>query len=149
MRASQSRGRSYADEKRIDLEFAKGDHVFVRMTPTTGFIGPNQILRQVGLVAYQVALPPHLSCLHDVLHVSQLRKYMPDPTHVVALDDVQLKNNLTFGVSPLRIVDRRVKQLRNKEVALVKVLWDQRTEVATWELVEQIRELYPELFTGS
>jgi hypothetical protein len=162
MKASQSRQKSYADKRRRDLEFAEGDHVFIRVTPTTGvgraiksrkltprFIGPYQILKRVGPVAYQVALPPHLSSLHDVLHVSQLRKYIPDPTHVVELDDIQLKSNLTFEVSPARIVDRRVKQLRTKEVALVKVLWNQKTEEATWELEERIRKRYPELFTGA
>src|ERR1044072_7175846 len=140
MRASQSRQRIYADKRRRDLEFAEGDHVFVRVTPTTGvgraikskkltprFIGSYQILKRVGPVAYQVALSPHLSGVHDVLHVSQLRKYIPDPTHVIVPDDIQLKNNLTFGVSPSRIVDWRVKQLRNKEVALVKVSWDQKS----------------------
>ena len=162
MRALRSWQRRYADKRRRDLEFDEGDLVFVRVTPTTGigraikskkltprFIGPYQILKRVGPVAYQVALPPHLSGIHDVLHVSQLRKYIPDPTHVIVPDDIQMRDNLTFGVSPLRIVDQRVKRLRNKDVTLVKVLWDQKSGHATWELEDQIRKQYPELFTGS
>ena len=91
---AQSRQKSYEDTSRKPLEFQEGDHVFLKITPTTGvgraikvkklspqFIGPFQILKQIEPVAYQVALPPHLSNLHDVFHVSQLRKYHPDPTH--------------------------------------------------------------------
>ena len=83
------------------LEFQEGDHVFLKVTPTTGvgraiklkklssrFIGPFQILKQIGHVAYQIALPLHLSNLHDVFHVSQLRKYQPDPTHFLELESI-------------------------------------------------------------
>jgi hypothetical protein len=89
------------------LEFEEGEHVFLRVTPTTGvgreiksrkltpnFIGPYQIIRRVGPVAYQITLPPFLSNIHDVLHVSQLRKYIPDPSHVIRPDDIQMKDNL-------------------------------------------------------
>ena len=85
---------SYHDKRRKDLEFQEGDHVFLRVTPMTGvgralkskkmtprFIGPYQISERIGTVAYRVGLPPHLSNLHDVFHVSQLRKYVPDPSH--------------------------------------------------------------------
>lgn len=101
MKISQSRQKSYHDKRRKDLEFQEGDHVFLRVTPTTGvgralkakkltprFIGPYQITSRVGKVAYRVALPPNLSNLHDVFHVSQLRKYIPDPSHVVQMDDI-------------------------------------------------------------
>ena len=87
MRAAQSRQKSYHDKRRKDLEFEVGDHVFLRVTPWTGlsrvlksrkltprFIDLFQILKRVGPVAYQIALPPSLSNLHDVFHVSQLRK---------------------------------------------------------------------------
>ena len=96
MKASQSRQKSYHDKRRKDLEFQEGDHVFLRVTPMTGvgralkskkltpkFIGPYQISERVGTVVYRVGLPPHLSNLHDVLHVLQLRKYVPDPSHVI------------------------------------------------------------------
>ena len=159
MRAAQSRQKSYADTRRRELEFEAGDHVFLRVNPPTAvgraikskkltpkFIGPYQITERVGKVAYRIALPPFLSKIHDVLHVSQLRKYVPDPSHVIREDDVQLKDNLTFDVAPVRIEDRRVKQLRNKEVPLVKVIWNQATGDATWELEEKMREQYPEFF---
>ncbi|MCI56124.1 hypothetical protein A2U01_0077375, partial [Trifolium medium] len=58
-------------------------------------IGPYQILKRIGNVAYRIALPPSLSNLHDVFHVSQLRKYVSDPSHVIDSDDIQVKENLT------------------------------------------------------
>ena len=95
MKASQSRQKSYHDKRRKDLEFQEGDHVFLRVTPVTGvgralkskkltprFIGPYQISKKIGTVAYRVGLPPHLSNLHDVFHVSQLRKYVSVGTRV-------------------------------------------------------------------
>ncbi|XP_057418513.1 uncharacterized protein LOC130712711 [Lotus japonicus] len=159
MRASQSRQKSYADVRRKDLEFEAGDHVFLRVTQTTGvgramkskkltpkFIGPYQIIERVGPVAYRIALPPFLSNIHDVLHVSQLRKYVSDPSHVIEPDHLQLKDNLTVEVPPMKIEERRIKQLRNKQVSLVKVIWNQTTRDATWELEDKMREQYPELF---
>jgi hypothetical protein len=107
MKSSQSRQKSYHDKRRKDLEFQEGDHVFLRVTPMTGvgralkskkltprFIGPYQILERIGTVAYRVGLPPHLSNLHDVFHVSQLRKYVADPSHVIPRDNVQVRDNL-------------------------------------------------------
>ncbi|CAJ2645609.1 unnamed protein product [Trifolium pratense] len=90
---------------------------------TSRFIGPFEILKRVGKVAYRIALPPSLANLHDVFHVSQLRKYVSDPTHVIESDDVQVRDDLTIETVPLRIEGREVKRLRNKEFASVKVVW--------------------------
>ncbi|MCI15688.1 putative retrotransposon gag protein, partial [Trifolium medium] len=108
MKASQSRQKSYHDRRKKNLEFQEGDHVFLRVTSTTGvgralkskkltsrFIGPYQILEKIGKVAYRIALPPSLSNLHDIFHISQLRKYITDPSHVIETDDVQVRDNLT------------------------------------------------------
>lgn len=161
MKASQSRQKSYHDKRRKDLEFQEGDHVFLRVTPLTGvgralksrkltpkFIGPYQISERIGTVAYRVGLPPHLSNLHDVFHVSQLRKYVADPSHVIPRDDdVQVRDNLTVETMPLRIDGRKVKSLRGKEIPLVRVVWGGATgESLTWELESKMRESYPELF---
>ncbi|CAJ2646034.1 unnamed protein product [Trifolium pratense] len=90
---------------------------------TSKFIGPYQILKRVGKVAYRIALPPSLANLHDVFHVSQLRKYVRDPSHVIESDDVQVRDDLTVETVPLRIEGREVKRLRNKDIASVKVVW--------------------------
>jgi len=148
MIASQSRQKSYHDKRRKDLEFQKGDHVFLRVTPVTGvgralkskkltprFIGMYQISEGIGPVAYQVGLPPHLSNLHDVFHVSQLWKYVPDPSQLIQRDDVQVRDNLTVETLPVRIEGREVKKLRGKEIHLVKVVWEGAAgESLTWEL---------------
>ncbi|MCI43046.1 hypothetical protein A2U01_0064283, partial [Trifolium medium] len=98
--------------------------------------------------AYRIALPPSLSNLHDVFHVSQVRKYVVDPSHVIEADDVQVRDNLTVETIPLRIEGREVKKLRNKEIASVKVVWGGPAgENATWELESKMKDSYPELFT--
>jgi len=161
MRVTQSQQKSYADKRRRPLEFKADDHVFLRVTPTTGigralksrkltprFIGPYQITRRIGPVAYEIALSPHLGNLHNVFHVSQLRKYVADPTHVLEQDDVQVHENLTLGVGPVRILDSQVKRLRGKEIRTVKVLWDEETQEMTWEMEDLMRKSYPHLFTG-
>ncbi|XP_057444137.1 uncharacterized protein LOC130736312 [Lotus japonicus] len=160
MKASQSRQKSYHDKRRKALEFEKGDHVFLRVTSVTGvgralksrkltprFIGPYQISERVGAVAYRIALPPSLANLHDVFHVSQMRKYIADSSHVIQVDDVQVRDNLTVETSPMRIEDKRLKQLRCKEIALVKVAWGGPAGGnVTRELESQMKESYPELF---
>nr|KYP44781.1 Retrotransposable element Tf2 [Cajanus cajan] len=123
MKTAQSRQKSYADKRRKPLEFVEGEHVFLKVTPTSGvgralkarkltlwFVGPYQIIQRVGPVAYQLAFPPSLSNLHDVFHVSQLRKYVHDPGHVVELDDVQVKENLMFEKLPVAVVDHKLKE---------------------------------------
>ncbi|XP_020236969.1 uncharacterized protein LOC109816383 [Cajanus cajan] len=109
-----------------------------KLTPR--FIGPYQILKRIGEVAYQIALPPSLSNLYSVFHVSQLRKYVHDPSHIIESDNIQLKDNLIYETIPLRIDDTRVKQLRGKEIPLVKIVWGGNfEESATWELESKMR----------
>ncbi|XP_050897941.1 uncharacterized protein LOC127104838 [Lathyrus oleraceus] len=160
MKVSQNRQKSYHDKRRKALEFEVDDHVFLRVTPVMGvgitlksrkltprFIGPYQISEKVGDVAYQITLSPSLANLHDVFHVSQLRRYIADPSHVVQLDDVEVRDNLTVETLPMRIEDREVKQLYGKEIPFVKVVWGGPTGGnVTWELKSQMRDSYPELF---
>jgi len=121
MQASQSRQKAYADRRKRPLEFVVEDHVFLRVTRTTGvgralctrklspkFLGPYQISRRIGPVAYEIALPPQLANLHPVFHVSQLRKYVFDPSHVIDADDVQIREDLTMEVPPVALEDSRV-----------------------------------------
>jgi len=83
-----------------------------------------------------------------VFHVSQLQKYITDPTHVLEADDVHFRDDLTLDVRPVRIVDSQVKKLRGKEIRTVKVLWDEVTQEATWEMEDLMKESYPYLFPG-
>ncbi|XP_050897728.1 uncharacterized protein LOC127104592 [Lathyrus oleraceus] len=111
------------------------------------FIGPYHILKRVGEVAYGVNLPPSLSNLQCVFHVSQLRKYVPDPSHIIQMDDVQVRDNLIVKASQLQIDDKKVKHLRGKDIILVKVIWGGHVGgIMTWELESRMRESYLELF---
>ena len=89
----------------------------------TRYIGPFELLERVGTIAYQLALPPSLSSVHKVFHVSMLRKYTPDPTHVVDWGDLVIDADETFDEGPVSIMDSREQVLRCKTVRLVKVLW--------------------------
>ncbi|KAM6548415.1 hypothetical protein CsatB_020091 [Cannabis sativa] len=162
MITAQSRQKSYADLKRRDIEFEVGDHVFLRVTPRKGlsvkrfgkrgklsprYVGPFQILDRVGSVAYRIALPPSLSGVHNVFHVSQLRKYVSDPSHVLSYETLGLQEDLSYNERPVKILDQKDRILRNKTITLVKVLWrNSVVEEATWELESDMREQYPELF---
>ena len=105
-------------------------------------------MSKVGPIAYRLKLPPELSKIHDTFHVLMLRKYIPDPSHVLKEQPMQLKENLTFEEIPVQIVDRKEQVLRSKVIPLVKVLWKiHEREAATWELEAQMRRQYPQLFS--
>src|ERR1043165_5615110 len=104
-------------------------------------------MRRIGEVAYQLALRPSLSGLHDIFHVSQLRKFVSDSFHPILLDAVEIEPDLSFQPQPVRVLEYASKSLRNKEIPLVKILWEEsRPEEATWELEAEMRESYPYLF---
>ncbi|XP_040940078.1 uncharacterized protein [Gossypium hirsutum] len=114
------------------------------------FIGPYRLLRQIGPVAYQLELPPELSQIHDVLHVSILGWYRSDISHVVAVEEIEVRPNLTFEEEPIQIIGRDVKVLRRKSIPLVIVLWqNHKAEEATWEPEEAMRRQYPQLFESA
>jgi len=137
-------------------------HVFLKVTPKLGlqgvfktkklcpkYVGPFQILRRIGSTTYQLALPPAMSGLHDVFHVSQLKKYIMDPFEPVELDSIELKSDLTFQPELDRIVGCDVKSIRRKEIPLVKVVWKGSLDgEATWELESEMLNQYPQLFSG-
>ena len=87
------------------------------------YIGPFEVLESVGAVPYRLALPPSLSTVHEVFHVSMLRKYTQDPTHIVDWGELVVDTEGTFEEGPVRIMDSREQVLRGKTVRLVKVLW--------------------------
>ncbi|XP_042432693.1 uncharacterized protein LOC122019271 [Zingiber officinale] len=160
MSEAQDRQKSYADRRRRPLEFFVDDHVFLRVSPTKGvrrfglkgklaphYIGPFHILERIGEVAYRLSLPPSLAGVHDVFHVSMLRKYVPHPMHILTDVSITLQPDVTYEEVPVRILDRKERQLRNKTIRLVKVGWEHHSDdEATWELEDDIRAQYPHLF---
>ncbi|XP_071917060.1 uncharacterized protein [Coffea arabica] len=168
LQTAQSRQKSYADNRRKDLEFEVGDKVFLKVTPLRSFtvgkgkkfqpryVRPFKILQRVGNVVYRLKLPASLSRIHDVFHVSMLnvtappppKKYHPDPTHVLKPEEINIDESLTYEERPVQILDRKVKELRIKRIPLVKILWrNHEVEEVTWEVEEEIRAKYPELFS--
>ena len=110
--------------------------MFFRVNPETGigrplmcrkltpcFVGVFKIIEKVGVIAYQIALSSSLSNLHSVFHVSQLRRNVYDLLHVIQIDDLEVRDNLTVETWPIRIEDREVKSLRRKEIISVKVIY--------------------------
>ena len=90
------------------------------------YIGPFEILERVGTVVYLLALLSSLSGVHEVFHVSMLRKYTPDPAHVVDWGEIIIDTDEIFEEGPVRILDSRDQVLQCKTVRLVKVLWKHR-----------------------
>ena len=129
--------KSYADNRRRDLEFQVRDHVFLKVSPSKGvmrfgkkgklsqrYIGPFEILDRVGNVSYRLAA---LSHIHNVFHVSVLRKYMPDPSHVLEYELINVREDLSYEEQPVQILDRKDQVLRSRTISLVKVLWRNHT----------------------
>ena len=111
------------------------------------FIGPFEILKRVGTVAYQLALPPSMSSIHEVFHVPMLRRYTPDPAHVVDWGEIEVDTDGTFQEGPVCIMDSRDQVLRWKTVRLLRVLWQHRgVEESTWEREDTMQATYPFLF---
>ena len=162
LKAAFDRQKSYADLKRRDIEYSVGDKVFLKVSPwkkilrfgrkgklSPRFIGPYEIVERIGPVAYRLALPLELQKIHDVFHVSMLRRYRSDPSHVIPTEDIEIRSDLTYEEESVQILAREVKELRNKRVPLVKVLWRSHSvEEATWEPEETMRAQYPHLFSG-
>ena len=122
LKIAQDRQKSYVDNRRRDLEFQVGDQVFMRISPWKGvlrfgnkgklsprYMGPYEIVERIGEVAYRLRLPPELARIHDVFHVSMLRKYIADPPHVLRDQPIELKEDLTYEERPVQIVDRWIR----------------------------------------
>ena len=160
LKTTQSWQKSYVDIRRRDLKFQVGDQVFVKISPSRGimrfgkrgklsprYVGPFKIVTRVGEVAYRVALPDHMAAVHNVFHVSMLRKYIPDPSHVIDLDPLEIREDLTLVEQPVRILDMRDQVLRTKTIPLVLVQWQHHSaEEATWEREADVRDKFPHLF---
>ncbi|XP_039173831.1 uncharacterized protein LOC120296200, partial [Eucalyptus grandis] len=160
MYVGQSRQKDYADRRKRPLEFSVGDHVFLKVSPmkrisrfgmkgklSPRFVGPFEILERIGDVAYRLALPPKLGNLHDVFHVLMLRKYQPDPGHILDHEAIKVDEKVRYIEEPVQVLDRKEQILRTKKIPLVKVLWRHHDmEEATWESEDHMKEKYPYLF---
>lgn len=137
LKTAQDCQKSYADDGRRELEFQVGDWVFLKILLMKGvirigkkgklnsrYVGPFEIIERVGPVAYRLALTFELANVHDIFHVSMLKPCVANSSHVLTRLSIELQENLTYEECPIRIMDRRVKQLRSKIIPLVKVWWE-------------------------
>ena len=143
-----------------DLEFEIEDRVFLKLSPWKGvvrfekrgklnprYIGPFEIVERIGPVAYRLDLSKEFSRVHNVFHISMLRKYIPDPSHVLDTPEIELRDDLSYEEQTVQILGREEKELRNKTISLGKVLWrNHLVEEATWKQEDQMRSQYPHLF---
>ena len=136
MRTAFSRQKSYADPRRRDVQFGVGDHVFLKISHMKGvmrfgkkkkltprYIGSFEILDRVGNVSYRLYLPPKFGHVHPVFHISMLRKYVPHPSHILQTQEIEVDKDMSYEEVPVAIVDRQIRKLRNKEMVMVKVQW--------------------------
>jgi hypothetical protein len=152
LRVAQTRQKSYADNRRRPLEFEEGDYVYLKVSPLWGmrrfkvkgklspcFIGPFLILKRVGEVAYQLELLDHLADVHDVFHVSQLKKSLRVPGEQLPMEDLSVQDDLTYAEYPIKILDTLTRVTRNKVIKICKVQWSHHGEhEATWEREEEL-----------
>ena len=147
LKAANDRQKLYADRKRKDIKYEVGDKVILKVSPwrkilhfgnkgklSLRFIEPYEIFERIGPATYRLALPPQLAKLHNVFHVSMLRRYRSDESHILLVQDVQVQSDFSFDEEPKSILAHEVKKLRNKQVPLVKILWQHHgVEKATWD----------------
>ncbi|GJT71949.1 hypothetical protein Tco_1031235 [Tanacetum coccineum] len=159
-KAARDRQKSYVDYRHKPLEFEVRDRVLLKVTPWKGvvhfekkgklasrYVVPFEILERIGLVAYRLSLLEELNSMHDSFHVSSLKKYLADANLHVPLDEIKVDKTLRFVEEPIEIMDREIKKLKHRKIALVKVRWNsKRSPKFTWEHEDQMRIKYPQLF---
>ncbi|KAD1131209.1 hypothetical protein E3N88_43249 [Mikania micrantha] len=137
MAAARDRQKSYADKRRKPLEFQVGGRVLLKVSPWKGvtrfgkrgklnprYIGPFEITKRIGPAAYELMLPNELSSIHNVFHISNLKKCLSDETLVVPLEEIQIDEQLNFVEEPVEIMDQETKKLKLSKIPIVKVRWN-------------------------
>jgi hypothetical protein len=148
----------YANKRRQPLQFEVGDHVYLKVSPIKSvkifgvkgklspcYIGPFPILEKCGKVAYKLELSPSLAGVHDIFHVSQLKKCLKAPVDVVLPEVAPLETDLTYPKHPIKILDQKSRVTRRKTIKFYKIQWSNHTkEEATWESGDFLRSLHPD-----
>jgi hypothetical protein len=153
--------KSYADHGRRELSFEVEDFMYLKVSPMRGlrhfkvqgkltlmFIGAFKILEKRGEVAYQLELPPQLSDVHDVFHVSELKKCMRVPKEQLPMEDWEAKEDISYEEYPVKILETSERVTRNKKIRMCKVQWSHHTkEEATWEREGELKAEFPSFFS--
>jgi hypothetical protein len=162
LKIAQSRQRSYADTRRRELSFEVGDFVYLKVSPIRGvrrfrvkgklaprYIGLYQILARREEVAYQLSLPENLSAVHNVFHVSQLKKCLRVPEEQLPVEGLEVQEDLPYIEKPTQIIKTADRVTQIKTIRMCKVRWGHHSdEEATWEHEDDLMAKYPELFAS-
>jgi hypothetical protein len=162
LREAQARQKNYADKQRRPLIFQVRDHVYLKVSPMKGvsrfgvkgklaprYIGPFPVLERCGQVAYRLRLPESLSIVHNVFHVSQLKKCLRVPNQIMDISEVNLEPNLTYSAYPIWVLDQKDRVTQKRTLKFYKVLWNQHTEEeATWESEGFLEEHFPKFLAS-
>jgi hypothetical protein len=157
LKKAQVRQKSYVDKRRQPLYFLVGDYVYLKVSPMKGvsrfgikgklaprYIGPFPVLEQYGPVAYRLQLPETLSAVHNVFHVSQLKKCLRVLDRTVDVTDVALEPDLTYSEYPTRVLDQKDIITRRKTLKFYKIQWNHHSEdEATWETQDFLENNFP------
>jgi hypothetical protein len=152
--------KSYVDSHHADHSYEVDDRVFLRVKPhessikfvkgdklSPRFMGPFKIVERKGPMAYRLALPDSLRHMHDFFHVSVLRHYISDPTHVIDMSSLQVSDEGVLTPKSIHILDHRIRQLRRQTVDQVKVQWDNYSlHSATTKDAYDMHQQFPFLF---
>ena len=166
LKVAQSRQKSYADSKRKEVTYEIGDRAYLRVSPMRGvkrfgvngklaprFVGPYRVLERMGEVANKLESPEELSGVHDVLHVSQLKKCHTEMADIplrdtVPVEAIQLDSDLTYEEKPVKILEYASRVTRSKVIKFCKFQWSHHTEdEATWEREEDLLKDHPHLLS--
>jgi hypothetical protein len=133
LKTAQSRQKSYADRRRKPLQFQIGDFVYLRVSPIKGvqrfgikgklaprYVGPFEILKVCGPVAYKLLLPPQMAAIHDVFHVSQLKKCIKIPTEIIETRVVEIEPDLSYAEQPIQILGTKERVTRGRRLKCTK-----------------------------
>ncbi|GKE47233.1 putative reverse transcriptase domain-containing protein [Tanacetum coccineum] len=163
LKTVRDRQKSYADHRRKSLEFSVCDKVLLKVSPWNGvvrfgkrsklsprYVGPFEVVELVGHVAYRLCLPQELVGIHDMFHVSNLKKCLADVNLHIPLEEIRIDDKLHFVEEPIEIMDREVKKLKRSWIPNVKVHWNSRRGPEfTWEREDEMKRKHPQLFASA
>ena len=161
LKIAQSRQKSYYDKHHKEVHYEIGDKAYLRVSPLRGvrrfgikgklaprYVGPFTVLAKRGDLSYQLELPSNFPDVHDVFHVSQLRRCFKDPLRGVDHEVLDIQEDLTYREHQVRILDEAERKTRNKTIKFLKIQWSNHfEEEGTWERETSLRQEYPAFFT--
>jgi hypothetical protein len=158
LKAVKSHQETYANKRHRSLEFEVGDHVYLRASPMKGvkrfwvkgklaphYIEPFPTLKKCVTVAYMLDLPPSLARVHDIFHVSQLKKCLKTPVHIMLPEVTLFEADLSYPEHPIKVLDQKDRVTRHKTIKFFKVQWSKHSEEeATWKSEDFLRSHHPD-----